>query len=810
MRIVILGVSFLLLIGLIWILNTREILAPGAPALGDFFSPFHGFWQNAWQEDIPDVGSIIVPGLKAAVELKYDERLVPHIKATNEYDLYFAQGYVTASLRLWQMEMQVRAAGGYLSEVLGASFNGNDMLAYDRRQRRLGMVEAAKAALEQMKKDHRTRMVLSAYTAGVNAWIDQLNPRQFPIEYKILGYAPQRWTELKCALLLKMMAYDLSFSTLEVPLTSILQKYGKAVVDELFPNYLPFTDPIIPEGTKWDFKSEVIPRKPSSYSCLSAQSKGEYALQNNNGSNNWAVSGNKSANGYPLLANDPHLSLRLPSIWLEMHLEAPGVNVYGVTIPGAPTIIIGFNEKIAWGVTNVGADVVDWYKITFRDGTYQEYRYNNKWIVAERRIDTIFIKGGSLRLDTIVSTLHGPVVNLGSFRSRAFPYSCALKWAAHFPSNELLTFYLLNRSSEYEDFIEAIEYYTCPAQNFIYIDHKNIAIWSNGRYPLKWREQGKFILDGSNPEHDWKGWIPQQHNPHILNPKRGFVSSANQAPTDTTYPYYLDWNFESFERGARINQRLASMQKITVDSLRNLQNDNYNLLAEKVLPRLLSFLNEKQLLQPSSVEMYYLLHRWNYENNPGSAGAAAFEVWWNFLEQSIWEDDFGASIYPDRSVTARLILSTDSSRWYDDVRTIEREKLATLVRKSFYLAHDSLLHYSTQPHKWRWDKVKKTRLSHLARLPGFGIEFVSIGGGEGIVNATKTDHGASWRMVVNMGYPIKARGIYPGGQSGNPASKYYDNFVKDWASGKLQTLYFPTLPKNKVIREVHLLGRAPR
>jgi penicillin amidase len=806
MRIVVTLLSCIALLGLIFFLNKRDVVAPGAPALGEFLSPFHGFWQNAWEEDIPDKEGMQLPGLKQAVELSYDERLVPHIKAQNEQDLYYAQGFVTASLRLWQMEMQVRAASGTLAEVLGPSLKGADMVAYDRKQRRLGMVEAAKTALNQMKKNPKTSMVLTAYTAGVNAWICQLKPEKFPLEYKILGYKPEKWTELKSALLLKMMAYDLSFSVQEVSLTTILQKYGKAVVDELFPRYSPYTDPIIPDGTKWDFKPELIPRQPNSYSCLDVSDFREQRYQeSNNGSNNWAISGAKSANGYPMLANDPHLGIKLPSIWLEMHLQAPGVNVYGVTIPGAPTIIIGFNEKIAWGVTNVGADVTDWYKITFRDGTYREYRYDNSWMPTRWSIDTIHIKGGGYRLDTIISTQYGPVVNVGSFSHSAFPENCALQWVAHFASNELLTFYLLNRAKDYEDYKDAIEHYACPAQNFAYIDQsKNIALWSNGRFPLKWREQGKFILDGNNPEHSWQGWVPQAHNPHILNPKRGFVSSANQSPTDTTYPYYLDWKFETFERGARINQRLALMEKATIDSLRGLQNDNYNLLAEKTLPKLLSFLNEKQLLQPSSVKMYHLLHRWNYQNNANSAGAAAFEVWWDFLENAIWEDDFGNLTYPDRAVTAQLVLSTDSSRWYDDVRTTEKEKLGALVYKAFYQAHDSLLSFGAEPHKWRWDAVKNTHLAHLARIPGLGVDFVSIGGGQGIVNATKSTHGASWRMIVNMGYPIKAKGIYPGGQSGNPASKYYDNNVKDWAAGKLNPIYFPLLPKNKIKASIQL------
>ena len=237
------------------------------------------------------------------------------------------------------------------------------------------------------------------------------------------------------------------------------------------------------------------------------------------GSNNWAISGAKSATGYPILANDPHLNLTFPSIWYQVQLSSPTVNVNGASLPGAPCIIIGYNQKISWGVTNVDADVLDWYQVKFKDDTREEYWYNNKWNKVIKRIEVIKILGAKDETDTVRYTHHGPVVYESAVQKpknseRSVPVGDALRWIAHDESNDILAFYRLNRAKDYAGYREALTHYTAPAQNFIYAGNdQNVAITPNGKFPLKYKDQGKFIMDGSDTANDWHGWIPYSQKP---------------------------------------------------------------------------------------------------------------------------------------------------------------------------------------------------------------------------------------------------------------------------------------------------------
>ena len=269
--------------------------------------------------------------------------------AANDHDLYYAQGYLTARDRLWQMEFMTRVAAGRISEVVGPK-----ALEYDRFQRRMGLGFGAENSLREMMQNDTTRLVLESYSAGVNAYISQLRPADYPFEYKLLDYAPEPWQPLKCALLLKLMAWDLSGRSDDLRLSNILSKYGPEVTRDLFPDYPFRADPVVPEGTPLDFTPLPVPVAPPLFGAAVSGLVPSREPDAELGSNNFAVAGSRSASGLPLLANDPHLQLNLPSIWYQIQLSAPGQNVYGVTIPGAPAVIIGFNENVAWGVTNVG------------------------------------------------------------------------------------------------------------------------------------------------------------------------------------------------------------------------------------------------------------------------------------------------------------------------------------------------------------------------------------------------------------------------------------------------------------------------
>ncbi|MCU0447578.1 MAG: penicillin acylase family protein [Microscillaceae bacterium] len=798
---------------LFWVLNNRFADLPvlgnnpklqAIPALGKFLNPFGGFWVNAEPAEIPKDIRIKTDKLKDKVEIVLDDRLVPHIFAKNEYDVYFAQGYVTAKYRLWQMEFVTHAAAGRLSEILGER-----LLSYDKHQRRIGMMLAAERAVEAMSKDTTSKNIVDAYTAGVNAYIEQLTPRDYPLEYKLLGYTPEPWTPIKCALLLKYMAQDLSYRGDDLAMTNVLTKYGKEVIKELFSGYPPTQDPIIPPQTVFEFKKEPIPKTPKQTTAplpLGSE-KGKFTEERKGiGSNNWAISGIKTQSGLPILANDPHLTLNLPSIWFEIQMVAPKLNVYGSSIPGAPGVIIGFNQDVSWGVTNVESDVQDWYYLQFKDNSFGEYFHDKQWKKTQTRVETIKIRDGKTVQDTMYLTHHGPLVvkpNEAIFaKEHNLPLNCALRWVAHEPSNELMTFYKLNRAKNYEDYRKAITTYVCPAQNFVFADNKgDIAITPNGKFPLKWKEQGKFILDGSNPEHDWQGWIPTNQNPHTKNPERGFVSSANQFPVDTLYPYYLHWEFATYERGKRINERLAAMEKATPQDLQGLQNDNVNLLARDLVPTMLKYLKTNELSGNAKLA-FQALEKWNYRFQAQTTAPTIFKLWINNVVNGIWQDQFGEEglRYPGLDKTRDMILANDSlksAKWFDDIKTPQKEDLAIILNQSFKAMADTLSKKLGKFENWQWANFRKTSIQHLTRVPQFSVNELVTDGDPRTVNAIGPRNGPSWRMVVALGKTPKALCIYPGGQSGNPGSHYYSNFINQWQKGELaEAIYMKSANEN--------------
>lgn len=789
---VILAVSLFLLL---------EIKIGSAPPAGPFLNPFTGFWQNALYQT--GVDRIEKPGgLESAVTVLYDSVRVPHVFAENEHDLYFAQGYVTAADRLWQMEFQTLAAAGRVSEIVGPV-----AIEFDRYQRRIGMVYGAERSLELMMSDPKSKMIIEAYTAGINAYIASLRPREYPFEYKLLDYAPEPWTPLKCALLLKQMTKTLNGGSDDYYLSNILATYGREQVLDLFPDY-PFKEsPIIPEGTSWDFEPLPIPQVPQDYP---AKTTGIPRLNPERsvpgiGSNNWAVDGSKTASGHPILANDPHLNLTLPSLWYQVQLHAPGVNVCGASLPGAPGVIIGFNEKIAWGVTNVGSDVLDFYQIRFRDELQNEYWLDSAWVAVEKRVETIRVRGEPPVKDTVRFTRFGPVVYESDDKpfESAVPRGHAARWIAHEGGNEVLTFYELNRAVDYDEYVAALRHYVAPAQNFAFASVSgDIALWVNGKFPLKWKNQGKFLLDGSRSGNDWQGWIPHEQNPHVKNPDRGYVSSANQFSADTTYPYYLNWEYTPAGRGIRINEILEHMQEITVDSMRLMQSDSYKKLAEWTLPTLLQALDTERL-DTEAREARQALSGWNYENRAGAVAPSIFEIWWEFLEQGIWGDQFAKAgdfpmRFPSHDRTVYLLNNEQESIWFDNTATPEQESMSQIVTASFLSALDSLREtYGPLGESWQWGHVKGTHVPHLLGQDALGSDRLFMGGGKGTVNALNDHNGPSWRMVVEMGNPVRAFGIYPGGQSGNPGSPWYDHLIEPWRRGELFPLIFLSVPDQK-------------
>ncbi|HLT81658.1 MAG TPA: penicillin acylase family protein [Cyclobacteriaceae bacterium] len=794
--------AFILLLDRSWTVGDTRI-----PPLGKFLDPLNGFWQNAEPRNHIGPEDLRVNGLKQRVIVQYDSLLIPHIFATDEEDLYMAQGFVTAQHRLWQMEFQTLAAAGRLSSILGPGPD-NVFIEYDRRQRRLGVPFAAQNAAEMMVQDPVQKAMLERYTDGINRYISSLRYKDLPLEYKLMDYEPEPWTVLKCGLLLKSMAQTLNMGDKDIEMTNALKLYGKEMVDLLYPDPDCDIDPIVNNPGGWNFNpvnlAETVNSLPEGLVGTDPMPKSNPDL----GSNNWAVSGSRTATGAPILCNDPHLDTSLPSIWFAVHLNGPDVNVMGASIPGSPGVIIGFNDSIAWGVTNAQRDLVDWYKITYQDARREHYLLDGEWKSTEKKVEEIVVRGGRTVYDTVIYTHWGPVPYDRNFRGDDDLTDYAFRWIAHDPSKEATTFYKLNRAKNFNDYMEALDHYASPAQNFAFASVSgDIAIRIQGKFPVRRKDEGKFVLDGSQTANGWNAFIPLEQNIMEKNPVRGFVSSANQYPVDSTYPYYITaTNYEAY-RNRRINNVLRRLNGITVTDMMRLQNDNYNLHAAEALPFLLgqlavdtAALRDEGPEGIALINAYRKLAAWDYFNDKDAEGASYFQAWWSDFYLRLWDEMLDQPFpmaLPTEFNTIKLLKENRIAAFYDIRSTETRESLRDLVHTSFATSVARIEKWKEDrgSDRVRWADYKDTYVRHLARIEPLGYH-VQHGGHGNAVNASDRIHGPSWRMIVSLEKTgIKAYGVYPGGQSGNPGSFHYSDMLEAWSNGRYYRLAFPKRPE---------------
>ena len=803
MRILSFIVSVVITVLLIFVFNTSwKIGGTSAPPFGKFLSPQHGFWQNAENANENFTADLKFSQLNGNVKVYLDERLVPHIFAEQENDAYFVQGYLHAKFRLWQMELQTHAAAGRLSEIVGEK-----ALKIDREFRRLGMVYAAEISVKEMEKDAVIKAECDAYTAGVNAYINTLSESTLPLEYKLIGYYPEPWTNLKTGLFLKYMSYDLASHEDDFEMTNAKSFFSKEDFDKLYPLIQDSLDPIIPKGTVLD-KQTVFAKAPLNADSLYFNYKPPITIEEHkpakeNGSNNWAVSGKKTKSGFPILCNDPHLGLNLPSIWYEIQISTPTFNAYGVSFPGAPGVIIGYNDSCAFGFTNGGRDVRDYYEIRFKDDSRKEYFFNGEWKNTSFRVDTIKIKGKASFIDSVAYVQLGtdwcPVMFDKSFsgnikhNDRYF----AVRWKAHDASNELRIFNMLDHANNYADYSAAIVNLHTPGQNGAFAcKNGDIAIRTQGEWPAKWQGQGDYIMPGMDSSYLWQGMIPQEEVPHLYNPERGFVSSANQKPVDDkTYPYYLGRNYPPY-RGIIINRRLNAMNNITPEDMMALQTDNYDVFAEMARPLFIKSMRENEL-NDDEKRYFELLKDWNLRYDIGTKGGTVFDKVWNNFMGIVYNDEFANApqpiIYPFESTLVEQLLKDSSYKFLDNITTPQKETLRDDATAALKKASIELKQIETEG-KLEWDKYRPIKIGHIARIGPFSRMNLSIGGASHCINAIKRDtlkgdHGPSWRMIVSLTPQTEAYGVYPGGQDGNPGSKYYDNFIDQWVDGKYYRLW---------------------
>jgi penicillin amidase len=777
---------------LIYSLNTR---ISSIPPLGKFLDPAKGVWQTALIEDIPTEDTLQIPGLSGTVTLVYNERGVPHIFAENDRDLYLAQGYVVARHRFWQMEFSTHAAAGRISEIVGPQ-----ALGYDKHQRKIGMTFGAQNSLAAIMEDPKSREILEAYSDGVNAWVNQLDESNMPFEYKLLDYRPEPWSPLKTAIFFMNMNQTLSFRSDTYALTRLREAFGKDLIEILYPNTPEISEPIVSNDRVWDFEVD-LPDAPES-DFIPKVTRNEFDVPEPDpgiGSNNWAVSGSRTASGYPMLASDPHLTLSLPSIWYEIQLNAPGLNTYGVTLPGVPGIIIGFNQDVSWGVTNTGGFALDLFEVQLNEDRTQYY-HDGQWKPVRQEVQTYKVRGSEPIVDTLYYTHHGPVSYLpeefpsqkDSSQIRTFsgstPVGQALQWIAHQPSNPMKTFYLLNRATNFEEFEEAVSHFATPAQNFAFAAHDgDIAMKISGRHPVRWIGQGKYISDGSDPRYDWTEYIPHDQVPWERNPVRGFISSANQEPAGPAYPHFIGRGFSTPPRAILINRTLENFQNATHQDMIDLQLNSENYWAKTWLDRMAEVVIRDSLTTEQATILDRLLS-WDRVNRAESIEPTIFIRWLEWAQYNAFSSTMRSIGFPYQSPNLMTglnqLFETCPSVAYERIHETQPD-LSAIFTKAFIQAFDELIESrgTDIDTDWQWWKVNGSTINHLLNVPALNLDRLKVDGSNYSPNAIRNSHGPSWRMVVEMTRPVKAWGVYPGGQSGNPASKNYDAFVKNWADG---------------------------
>ena len=797
---------------LVYIFNVQLPLAGNkTPKLGMFLHPQQGFWKNAEPVNKSFNETLSLKGVNANAEVYFDDRLVPHIYAQTSNDAYFVQGYLHAKFRLFQMEFQTHVAGGRLSEIVGTKG-----LSIDRYFRRLGMTFGAENALEFMQQDIEMKKSLDAYTAGVNSYLATLKEHDFPLEYKILNYKPEPWTNLKTCLFLKFMSYDLSGGGDDIMYQNAKTFLGYEDFNKLFPNRQDTLDPIIPKGTVFE-KPSVNIKMPWNFDSGYLKSIDTFITDRpfipnkNNGSNNWAVDSSKTKSKKAILCNDPHLGLNLPSLWYEVQITTPEYSTYGASFPGSPAVIIGFNDSIAWGVTNSGRDVKDYYELKFKDSSMKEYLFDGNWKAAEMRTEKIKVRDSADVVEQIAITDFGLVMYDKKYQAKNESQKYySVRWTAHDASNELMTFIKLNKSKNYSDYRDAISTFECPGQNFVFASQRgDVAITQQGKFIAKWDRQGDFVMPGIDSTFMWQGFIPFHENPTMHAPARGFVSSANQQSVDSAYKYYLGrvGNFPPY-RGYIINQKLKAMSSVTVDDMKTLQTDNFNVFAKLAMPVLLGNLNRNELSN-NEVNVLETVSNWNFNNDAKENGATIFKLWWDSVEHYIYDDNFWMSKWinympwPEESVLLETMQRDSNYRFYDNFFTDDKkENLSDCITESFKQAAKKYRELLANK-KASWGMYKDTYVKHLLNIPYLNKMNINMGGGTHCINATSSNHGPSWRMIVHLTEEVEAYGIYPGGQNGNPGSKYYNNFIDSWAKGDYYKLLFikkEGIEKNKNIK----------
>ncbi len=790
------------------------------PPLGGFLDPANGVWAVARRAELPRHQRAAIPGLTAPVDVAFDDRAVPHIFAATPEDAYRALGYVVARDRLFQLEIQTRATTGRLSELLGPV-----VLSADREQRSLGLAASADRAFERLSPESPAARVTAAYAEGVNAWIDHLTQADLPLEYRLLNVRPMRWEARYSFYLTRRMGWTLAYQTEDLRRRRVAQLVGRAAADVLFPVNSPVQEPIQPgagEYPRYDWKPIPAPNAALRVSRRVGGSPGRgFGAESNAesvgdgvGSNNWAVAPARSATGHALLAGDPHLDLSLPSIWYEAHLVVTGserpadpptrrsapLDVYGVTIPGAPGTVIGFNRDVAWSMTNTDADALDYYAETFDDlKRPTRYRLDGSWVPLESRVEVVRGQHGEvLATDTVYFTHRGPVID-----PHGTPLS--IRWTVLEAGGETGALLLAAGASSASDWMERTGGFQAPAQNLLAADRQgNIAIRSTGRFPVRPGDgNGTEIRDGTTRRSDWRGDWPETKYPQATNPRRGYLSSANQQPLDPrTDATYLGYDWTAPARALRINALLRADSSVTVEDMQRWQTDPGSAAADLFVPY---FVTAGRAGKAGSADSAAdILAKWDRRYTRDSKDAVLFDLAMGRLAELTWDEleppgAPGRRVGTPRNMILAELLRDPTSRWWDRRFTkgiVEQRDEILRLALTEALSDAGQLYGDRAGDGWRWDHVQHANIYHLLRIPALSALDLPAQGGPATLSPSSGDgeNGSSWRMVVELGKEVRAWGVYPGGQSGNPVSARYRDRIPKWVAGELDTLRTPHGP----------------
>jgi len=763
------------------------------PALGPAFNPATGAWTMA-QDAIVASQTLHLAGLEQPAKVTLESDGTAHVVAQTDHDLFLATGYVHARFRLFQMDLLRRQGEGRLSEVVGKA-----ALDSDRFELQLGLLRTAEAEWAALAPDNRSRQALTAYAKGVNDRIDEATAQhQLPAMFTLLGYQPKQWTPIDSLIVKGDMTQTLNFTDTPLVMAMLNKSLGPDLTDRWFPVLPPNQQSPYDVGP---YQTAItgapvapIAQIPDAMAVAAADAYQRLAslpaglVASGGASNNWAVAGAKSESGGSLMAGDPHLHLTLPAIWFQLSMDSPGYHVSGVSIPGTPVVLIGHNQHISWSLTDAQNQQTFYFGEQEDSSRPGEYFWKGAWQKYKTVTYDIPVLGGATDHLTVKLSVHGPVITERG-------QTTSVWWAGNIPSQDLDVLLGIDQADSYQAFREALRGWYSPTHNFVFADDLgNIGLISAGYYPQVARGTPWLPMPGTG-EYDVIGTIPYDDIPQAFNPPDHIIWSANQRQVTSDYPYYIGTTSNFFDPGYRANEihRVLGQQdrKFSAADMAALQTDTRDFLASQITPVLRDALSGGGLSKEEE-QASLLLDRWDYKMDTDSAGAT---IWWNFWQSYLAETFDG--YWKSREVkVARAelndALSQDLEAWtlndqnnpvfmYGGTKNTAVEVMRIAFHSMFTKLSKQL---GPDPSTWTWGKVHQRELENLVVS---GLNYgPKADGGDAYTPLAAPDfpstHGPSWRMVVDWGAHT-FQGIYPGGQSENPASQWYADRAATWWKG---------------------------